>query len=253
MAEYGLYGAMVRHSLPLPPALLRAAGSCRKRPMHHSENSDEEADDSDGDHDERALKGSKDEKPGDGREESEKVDSGEESHKGHDSDEELMCPSEHLNHKDEDSNLEGTSWNEDQSEKSTEKLESSTIPSQSLVLHASEPHADLKTSQQELNSTSASKPGAEIADDEECKAPRKREGTEKEAKGDELGGDAIGMRTRWMLRMPRWDFQYTHSREFASSSFASYFHISRENQIGEVINCRLAICEKVISGTPFQA
>ena len=206
MAEYGLYGAMVRHSLPLPPALLRAAGSCRKRPMPHSGDSDEEADDSDDDHDhERAHKGSKDEKQGGGREGSEKVDSGEESHKGRDSDDELMCPSEHLDHKDEDCNLEGTSWNEDQSEKSTEKFESSTIPS--LVVHASEPHADSKTSQQKLNTTSASKPGPEIADEEGCKAPRKREEAEKEAKADELEDDAIGVRTRWMLRMPRSDFQ----------------------------------------------
>ena len=237
MAEYGLYGAMVRHSLPLPPALLRAAGSCRKRPMHHSGDSDDEADDSDGDHEERARKGSKDE-PSDGRDSRggiEKIDSGDESHKGRDSDEELMCPSERCDHKDEDSNLEGTSWKEDRSEKSTEKLDGSTIPSESLVVHAPEPQADLKTHQQELNTTSASKPGAEIADAETaegCKKPRKREGTEKEANGDELEDDAIGVRTRWMLRMSRLDFS-KHSAlvtRIREDSFASCFHISRERE-----------------------
>jgi len=31
MAEYGLYGAMVRHSLPLPETILKAAGSKKKK------------------------------------------------------------------------------------------------------------------------------------------------------------------------------------------------------------------------------
>lgn len=207
MAEYGLYGAMVRHSLPLPPALLRAAGSCRKRPRPHSGDSDDDDEDDDVDKEHEHSHKQRHAEPRDEKLEEEGSDTSDDvdCRKKHDSAADCNSTSsaghEHPGNKeDEESDVEKSSWSRDRRDEKSDNEKRAGLPS----LRAQSSDSMKLNSQQELQLQTLKSVAAIAAAAEAQK--KNGEESEKEqlqkADEDELEDEAlgVGVRTRWMER-----------------------------------------------------